>query len=70
MYLLDKLSLEDHILKNQCFTLFILISLILIHSSLFADEGMWMPHQMQMLNLQTQGLEMDPADLYKPDSVQ
>jgi len=56
-------------LKNQyfTFTLFILISLLLTHSSLIADEGMWMPHQMKMLNLQTQGLVMDPAELYKPD---
>lgn len=54
-------------MKNLCFTLLILISLCLIPPSLIADEGMWMPHQMKMLNLQTQGLEMDPADLYKPD---
>ncbi len=38
-------------------------------SLLIADEGMWMPHQMEMLNLEEQGLEMDPADLYKPDGT-
>lgn len=32
-----------------------------------ADDGMWMPHQMKDLNLQAQGLRMNPADLYKTD---
>lgn len=30
-----------------------------------ADEGMWMPHQMKELNLEAQGLKMDPGNLYK-----
>ena len=34
-----------------------------------ADEGMWMPHQMKDLNLQAQGLQMDPGDLYKKDGT-
>lgn len=54
-------------LKNQWFNLFLLIFLLLVQISGIADEGMWMPHQMRMLNLQAEGLEMDPADLYKPD---
>ena len=45
----------------------ILLFLGLVQSSLVADEGMWMPHQMKMLNLQTQGLKMNPDDLYKED---
>lgn len=34
-----------------------------------ADEGMWMPHQMRMLNLQQLGLKMNPDDLYKKDGT-
>jgi len=60
-------SLEERMLRKQWFTLFLLISLLPIRTFVLADEGMWMPHQMQMLNLQTEGLEMDPAELYKPD---
>ena len=37
--------------------------------NLFADDGMWMPHQMKMLNLQQQGLKMNPADLFKEDGT-
>lgn len=54
-------------MKTQLFTRFLFIFFLLLQSSAFADEGMWMPHQMQMLNLQAEGLEMDPADLYQPD---
>ena len=49
-----------------------ILSLLLITifiTTAFADEGMWMPHQMQMLNLEEQGLEMNPADLYKADGT-
>jgi len=60
-------SLEERMLRKQWFTLFLLISLLPIQTFVLADEGMWMPHQMKTLDLQTQGLEMDPADLYKPD---
>jgi hypothetical protein len=34
-----------------------------------ADEGMWMPHQMKQLNLESQGLKMDPGNLYKEDGT-
>ncbi len=37
--------------------------------TLVADEGMWLPHQMKELNLQTLGLKMNPADLYKTDGT-
>ena len=45
------------------------ISSIFSFTLLFADEGMWMPHQMKMLNLQEQGLQMNPGELYKPDGT-
>jgi len=35
----------------------------------FADEGMWMPHQMKDLNLKALGLLMNPSDLYKKDGT-
>jgi len=35
----------------------------------FADEGMWMPHQMKELNLKAKGLTMNPGDLYKKDGT-
>ena len=35
----------------------------------FADEGMWMPHQMKGLNLKALGLVMNPDDLYKKDGT-
>lgn len=47
----------------------LLFVLSLFHSLLIADEGMWMPHQMKMLNLENQGLKMDPDDLYKEDGT-
>ena len=47
--------------------IFLGILLFSIQSYVQADEGMWMPHQMEMLNLQQQGLEMDPNDLYRED---
>lgn len=34
-----------------------------------ADEGMWMPHQMKQLDLEYQGLKMDPGNLYKEDGT-
>ena len=34
-----------------------------------ADEGMWMPHQMKDLNLEAEGLKMNPDDLYKKDGT-
>jgi len=44
-------------------------SLILIGPILRADEGMWMPHQMQDLHLKALGLQMDPSELYKKDGT-
>ncbi|UCC41132.1 MAG: S46 family peptidase [Candidatus Aminicenantes bacterium] len=35
----------------------------------FADEGMWLPHQMKDLNLRKLGLQMNPEDLYKKDGT-
>ena len=35
----------------------------------FADDGMWMPHQMKALNLKALGLRMDPENLYKKDGT-
>ncbi len=37
--------------------------------SVQADEGMWMPHQMKILDLQKLGLQMNPEDLYKKDGT-
>ncbi len=34
-----------------------------------ADEGMWMPHQIQDLDLEARGLEMDPEDIYRKDGT-
>ncbi len=35
----------------------------------FAEEGMWLPHQMKDLNLRKLGLKMNPEDLYKKDGT-
>jgi hypothetical protein len=34
-----------------------------------ADEGMWLPHQIKGLALQSQGLRLNPDDLYKKDGT-
>ncbi|MBN2207585.1 MAG: S46 family peptidase [Candidatus Aminicenantes bacterium] len=34
-----------------------------------ADEGMWLPHQIKGLALESQGLRMNPDDLYKKDGT-
>lgn len=47
----------------------ILFGLLLSPFLIRADEGMWMPHQMKMLNLQQLGLKMNPDDLYKKDGT-
>ncbi len=49
-------------MKKAVFLFFIFIPL-----SLFSDDGMWMPHQMKKLNLNSLGLKMNPDDLYKKD---
>jgi hypothetical protein len=45
----------------------ILVLSMAIHSP--SDEGMWMPHQMKDLNLNSLGLQMNPEDLYKKDGT-
>lgn len=45
----------------------ILATIAWLGLALAADDGMWMPHQMKDLDLQAQGLRMNPADLYKTD---
>ncbi|MCR4409886.1 MAG: S46 family peptidase [Candidatus Saccharicenans sp.] len=55
--------------KAKLFIGFLLIGLILAPFLVRADEGMWMPHQMRMLNLQQLGLKMNPDDLYKKDGT-
>jgi hypothetical protein len=37
--------------------------------ALSADEGMWLPHQIKGLALQSQGLRLNPDDLYKKDGT-
>jgi hypothetical protein len=56
-------------LKNPWLNRFIFISLLIVQTYGIADDGMWMPHQMKMLNLEKEGLQMDPDDLYKPDGT-
>ncbi|MEJ2628161.1 MAG: S46 family peptidase, partial [bacterium] len=43
--------------------------LLIFISNAHSDEGMWMPHQMMMLDLEKQGLEMDPSQLYQDDGT-
>jgi len=38
-------------------------------ASAAADEGMWLPHQMKLLNLRSKGLLMDPADMVRRDGT-
>jgi hypothetical protein len=46
-----------------------IVFMLVFHSFMLADEGMWMPHQMKMLNLEKQGLKMNPGELYKEDGT-
>lgn len=50
---------------------YLLLVLVMLSLTWFgaADEGMWMPHQMKQLNLESQGLKMDPGNLYKEDGT-
>ena len=50
-------------------SIIIVLVLLSLNSISTADEGMWMPHQMQDLHLDKLGLEMDPAKLYKEDGL-
>ncbi len=52
--------------RSRCIILAAIL-VFTLHSS--ADEGMWMPHQMRALNLQSQGLNMNPDDLFKKDGT-
>lgn len=53
-------------LKN----LVLILALILVSGNLcFPDEGMWLPHQMKDLNLEANGLTMDPNNLFKKDGT-
>ncbi|HPB59257.1 MAG TPA: S46 family peptidase, partial [Candidatus Saccharicenans sp.] len=45
------------------------IGLVIWPLGALADEGMWMPHQMKMLNLEQLGLKMNPDDLYRLDGT-
>ncbi len=49
--------------------LVVCLPLLVLTSQSVSEPGMWMPHQMPMLDLETQGLEMDPSSLYKPDGT-
>ncbi|MCX6581694.1 MAG: S46 family peptidase [Candidatus Aminicenantes bacterium] len=48
----------------------LIFSLILASGSpVFPDDGMWLPHQMKALNLESRGLQMDPGELFKKDGT-
>ncbi len=47
----------------------LLFGLLLSPFLIIADEGMWMPHQIRLLNLKELGLKMNPDDLYKTDGT-
>ncbi|MFO7889429.1 MAG: S46 family peptidase, partial [bacterium] len=49
--------------------LVLVVLLFVLAAAAVSDEGMWMPHQMTMLDLENQGLLMDPSDLYKEDGT-
>jgi len=38
-------------------------------ASAASDEGMWLPHQMKLLNLRSKGLFMNPADMVRRDGT-
>jgi hypothetical protein len=60
--------MEVNMSRLSKYQLFIIVVLIFTCFGA-ADEGMWMPHQMKQLNLESQGLKMDPGDLYKEDGT-
>ncbi len=50
--------------------MFLIFALAMVSSNtVFPDEGMWLPHQMKSLNLESKGLKMDPSDLFKKDGT-
>ena len=50
-------------------SLILLWAAFILISTASAEEGMWMPHQIQYLQLRTLGLEMNPDELYKKDGT-
>lgn len=56
-------------LKARAIISVLLVGILMFPLFVLADEGMWMPHQMRMLNLQELGLKMNPDDLYKKDGT-
>ncbi|MBD3384109.1 hypothetical protein GF407_04200 [candidate division KSB1 bacterium] len=47
----------------------ILFLLCILVSLAGGDSGMWLPHQIEALNLKSEGLELDPATLFKEDGT-
>ena len=47
----------------------LIIFLLLSIASAHADDGMWLPHQMEQLGLEEKGLLMNPADMFKEDGT-
>ena len=45
------------------------ILLFLLLGSLYADDGMWLPHQITNLNLQEQGMQLQPDELFRQDGT-
>ncbi len=56
-------------MKRTIHKFFILVLGLSLAFLAFADDGMWMPHQMRDLNLKSLGLQMNPEDLYKKDGT-
>jgi hypothetical protein len=54
----------------KCIRRFAVLILVLAAAlAVSADEGMWLPHQIKDLALQSQGLRINPDDLYKKDGT-
>ncbi len=51
---------------KSIFSLFILLLAI---TAIYADDGMWLPHQMKQLNLEEKGLILNPDDMYREDGT-
>jgi hypothetical protein len=60
---------EEDEMKRNLHKFFLLVLGLCLAFLAFADEGMWMPHQMKGLNLKALGLLMNPDDLYKKDGT-
>ena len=46
---------------------FFLLLLFLTINMVYADDGMWLPHQMKQLGLEEKGLVLNPDDMYRED---